>query len=69
MRKSWLAAGLTLLVSTFLVCMLIHLIPGDPVLMMMAQNSSPSPEQIAAMRRWCTTQVLCGVLTGRELVV
>ena len=45
-----LAAGLTLLVSTFLVCMLIHLIPGDPVLMMMAQNSSPSPEQIAAMR-------------------
>jgi ABC-type dipeptide/oligopeptide/nickel transport system permease component len=43
-------ALLTLLASSFAVCMLIHLIPGDPVLMMMAQNSSPSPEQIAQMR-------------------
>ena len=43
-------ALVTLLISSFLVCMLIHLIPGDPVAMMMAQNSSPSPEQIAAMR-------------------
>ncbi len=44
------AALMTLVISSFLVCMLIHLIPGDPVIMMMAQNSSPSPEQIAAMR-------------------
>jgi peptide/nickel transport system permease protein len=43
-------ALVTLIISSFLVCMLIHLIPGDPVVMMMAQNSSPSPEQIAAMR-------------------
>ena len=41
---------MTLLISSFLVCMLIHLIPGDPVAMMMAQNSSPTPEQLAAMR-------------------
>jgi peptide/nickel transport system permease protein len=41
---------LTLVASSFGVCMLIHLIPGDPVAMMMAQNSSPSPEQLAAMR-------------------
>lgn len=45
------AALMTLVISSFLVCMLIHLIPGDPVIMMMAQNSSPSPEQIAAMRQ------------------
>jgi peptide/nickel transport system permease protein len=45
-----LAALVTLLISSFLVCMLIHLIPGDPVAMMMAQNSAPSPEQLAAMR-------------------
>ena len=43
-------ALVTLLISSFLVCMLIHLIPGDPVVMMMAQNSSPTPEQLAAMR-------------------
>ena len=43
-------ALITLLISSVLVCMLIHLIPGDPVAMMMAQNSSPSPEQLAAMR-------------------
>ena len=45
-----LTAMLTLIVSSFGVCMLIHLIPGDPVAMMMAQNSSPSPEQLVAMR-------------------
>jgi peptide/nickel transport system permease protein len=45
-----LTAMLTLVVSSFGVCMLIHLIPGDPVAMMMAQNSSPSPEQLAVMR-------------------
>lgn len=43
-------ALVTLLISSFLVCMLIHLIPGDPVAMMMAQNSSPTPEQLLAMR-------------------
>jgi peptide/nickel transport system permease protein len=43
-------ALVTLIISSFFVCMLIHLIPGDPVMMMMAQNSSPSPAQIAAMR-------------------
>src|ERR1700730_1367195 len=46
-----LTGMLTLVVSSFGVCMLIHLIPGDPVAMMMAQNSSPSPEQLAAMRQ------------------
>ncbi|WP_131195794.1 ABC transporter permease [Lichenihabitans psoromatis] len=45
-----LSALVTLIISSFLVCMLIHLIPGDPVAMMMAQNSSPTPEQLAAMR-------------------
>jgi peptide/nickel transport system permease protein len=45
-----LSALATLIVSSFAVCMLIHLIPGDPVMMMMAQNSSPTPEQIARMR-------------------
>jgi ABC-type dipeptide/oligopeptide/nickel transport system permease component len=34
-----LTASVTLLVSTFGVCMLNHLIPGDPVAMMMAKNS------------------------------
>lgn len=46
-----LSALATLIVSSFAVCMLIHLIPGDPVMMMMAQNSSPTPEQIARMRQ------------------
>src|SRR5258705_7205071 len=45
-----LSALATLIVSSFAVCMLIHLIPGDPVMMMMAQNSSPTPEQIERMR-------------------
>jgi ABC-type dipeptide/oligopeptide/nickel transport system permease component len=45
-----LTALATLIASSFAVCMLIHLIPGDPVMMMMAQNSSPTPEQIAKMR-------------------
>jgi peptide/nickel transport system permease protein len=45
-----LSALATLIVSSFAVCMLIHLIPGDPVVMMMAQNTSPTPEQIARMR-------------------
>jgi peptide/nickel transport system permease protein len=45
-----LTALATLILSSFAVCMLIHLIPGDPVMMMMAQNSSPTPEQIARMR-------------------
>jgi peptide/nickel transport system permease protein len=45
-----LTALATLIVSSFAVCMLIHLIPGDPVMMMMAQNSSPTPEQIMRMR-------------------
>jgi peptide/nickel transport system permease protein len=45
-----LSALATLILSSFAVCMLIHLIPGDPVMMMMAQNSSPTAEQIARMR-------------------
>ena len=45
-----LSALATMIVSSFAVCMLIHLIPGDPVVMMMAQNTSPTPEQIARMR-------------------
>jgi ABC-type dipeptide/oligopeptide/nickel transport system permease component len=43
-------AALTLLASTFGVAMLVHVVPGDPVMMMMAQNSAASPEQIANMR-------------------
>ena len=42
-----LSAFATLILSSFAVCMLIHLIPGDPAVM---QNSSPTPEQIARMR-------------------
>src|ERR1700751_5322730 len=45
-----LSALATLILSSFALCMLIHLIPGDPVMMMMAQNSSPTPEQSAQMR-------------------
>ena len=47
-----LSAFATLILSSFAVCMLIHLIPGDPVVMMMAQNSSPTPEQIAMTTSW-----------------
>jgi ABC-type dipeptide/oligopeptide/nickel transport system permease component len=43
-------AALTLLASTFGVAMLVHVVPGDPVMMMMAQNSAATPEQIANMR-------------------
>src|ERR1700755_2834200 len=45
-----LSALAPLILSSFAVCMLIHLIPGNPVVLMMAQNSSPTPEQIARMR-------------------
>ena len=43
-------AALTLLASSFGVAMLVHVVPGDPVMMMMAQNSAATPEQIANMR-------------------
>ena len=29
---------------------IMHVVPGDPVMMMMAQNSAATPEQIANMR-------------------
>lgn len=48
--RRMLTALATLIVSSFAVCMLIHLIPGDPVMMMMAQNAAPTPEQISRMR-------------------
>ncbi len=48
-RRS-LAAVLTLLVSTFAVAMLIHVVPGDPVTVMMSQSVTATPEAMEEMR-------------------
>jgi peptide/nickel transport system permease protein len=42
---------LTLLIVTMVVSLLIHLVPGDPVRIMYAQNQTTGPEQIEAKRR------------------
>lgn len=43
-------ALLTLVISSIGVCMLIHLVPGDPVTVMMAQSVTATPEAMAEMR-------------------
>ena len=42
---------LTVFVTTILVTLLIHLVPGDPVQIMYAQSQGSTPEQIEAVRR------------------
>lgn len=42
--------GLTILVTTIAVTLLIHLVPGDPVQIMYAQSQGTTPEQIEAIR-------------------
>ena len=44
-------ALVTLLASTVGVSLLIHVVPGDPVMMMMAQNAAATPEAIENARR------------------
>ncbi|MEL6209784.1 MAG: ABC transporter permease, partial [Pseudomonadota bacterium] len=47
-----LALGaLTVFVTTILVTLLIHLVPGDPVQIMYAQSQGSTPEQIEEVRR------------------
>ena len=43
--------GLTILVATVAVAMLIHLVPGDPVQIMYAQSQGTTPEQLDLIRR------------------
>lgn len=43
--------GLTVFVTTILVTLLIHLVPGDPVQILYAQSQGSTPEQIEAVRR------------------
>lgn len=46
-----LAMGLlTIFVTTVLVTLLIHLVPGDPVQIMYAQSQGTTPEQLEAIR-------------------
>ena len=45
-----LVAVVTLMASLIGVSVLIHLVPGDPVLVMMSQGSPATPEQIERMR-------------------
>ncbi|MEM9148407.1 MAG: ABC transporter permease [Pseudomonadota bacterium] len=42
---------LTVFVTTVLVTLLIHLVPGDPVQIMYAQSQGSTPEQIEEVRR------------------
>lgn len=42
---------LTVFVTTILVTLLIHLVPGDPVQIMYAQSQGTTPEQIEEVRR------------------
>lgn len=66
-------ALLTLVASTIAVSLLIHVVPGDPVMMMMAQNAAATPEQIERVRHalgldlpvWEQTLLYCKkVLSG-----
>ncbi len=43
--------ALTVFVTTILVTLLIHLVPGDPVQIMYAQSQGSTPEQIEQVRR------------------
>jgi ABC-type dipeptide/oligopeptide/nickel transport system permease component len=44
-------AFLTVFITTILVTLLIHLVPGDPVRIMYAQSQGSTPEQIEEVRR------------------
>ena len=44
-------AFLTVFITTILVTLLIHLVPGDPVQIMFAQSQGSTPEQIEEVRR------------------
>lgn len=46
-----LSGGLTVLVATFAVAFLIHLMPGDPVRLLFAMSQTTSAEQIEEMRQ------------------
>ena len=43
--------ALTIWVTTVLVTLLIHAVPGDPVQIMYAQSQGTTPEQIEQVRR------------------
>ena len=49
--KRLFAAVITLLVASVAVSMLIHVVPGDPVTVMMAQSVTATPEAMAEMRQ------------------
>ena len=44
-------AILTIWITTVLVTLLIHAVPGDPVQIMYAQSQGTTPEQIEEVRR------------------
>jgi len=46
-----LMGALTIWITTVLVTLLIHAVPGDPVQIMYAQSQSTTPEQIEEVRR------------------
>lgn len=48
--KRLLAALLTVWVTTIVVSMLIHFVPGDPVRIMYAQSQGTTPQQLEAIR-------------------
>ncbi|MEQ9811919.1 MAG: ABC transporter permease [Azospirillaceae bacterium] len=50
LARRGIAAVITLLVSTFAVSMLIHIVPGDPVTVMMSQSVTATPEAMDEMR-------------------
>ncbi|MBM3516545.1 MAG: ABC transporter permease [Alphaproteobacteria bacterium] len=71
--RRFIVAVAILFASIIGVSLLIHVVPGDPVIMMIAQNSNPSPEQIENMRKalgldrpvWEQTVIYLGkVLSG-----
>ena len=46
----FLLAFFTIFVTTILVTLLIHIVPGDPVQIMFAQSQGSTPEQIEQVR-------------------
>ena len=46
-----LMGALTIWITTILVTLLIHAVPGDPVQIMYAQSQGTTPEQIEEVRR------------------
>ena len=49
--SKFLLAFVTILVTTILVTLLIHIVPGDPVQIMFAQSQGSTPEQIEQVRK------------------